>query len=286
MQTTHRRRLDNRWWGVAALVATGALAWGLLAADSAQTLAYGTHERALADVRRAAGPGPHPAMLLIHGGAWQGGSRRDMEEPARWLASAGVTTVAIDYRLVTAGARWPEIRDDVTQAMWWLREHAGELGIDPQRVGVLGNSAGGHLGAWLATTDTVSPRGTHSRPQLLIAWGSPWDLSQPQEFAPPVQEAMHRLLAGADPAQASPLARIDAHSAPALLVHGPRDDVVDPVQSRRACAALQRAGVECRLLLPAGEGHDGTHEPGNEKAVLEAMQQFVAARLRGEGPHL
>src|SRR5688572_11035735 len=92
-------RIDSRWWGVLALVATGLVAWGLLATPETRTLRYGDHPQALAELRPAAGPGPHPAMLLIHGGGWQTGSRRDMASYVVWLADMGVTTVSIDYRL-------------------------------------------------------------------------------------------------------------------------------------------------------------------------------------------
>lgn len=271
-------RRDSRWWGLGALAATGLVAWGLLAMPEARTLRYGEHPRALADVQRAVGPGPRPAMLMIHGGAWQGGSRREMVHYARWLNEMGVTTVAIDYRLTSGGARWPEPRDDVVQAMWWLREHAAELDIDPQRIGVFGMSAGGHLGAWLATTDQVNARGTHSRPRLLIAWGGLWDLARETDFEPAVRDAMHRLMAGGEPRVGSPLARVDAQTAPVLAIHGPHDTTVAPVQSRLACEALRRAGVECQLLEPPGEQHSGPLD-SNKTAVVAAMRQFVEKHL-------
>lgn len=273
------RGLNERWWGALALLATGVVAWLLLSSDDAETMRYAAHERGRADVRRAAGPGPHPAMLLIHGGGWQGGSRHEMADLARWLASAGVTTVAIDYRLTSGGARWPDLRDDVTQAMWWLREHAAELGIDPQRVGVLGASAGAHLGAWLATGDQRNARGTSSRPRLLVGWGGPWDLSREADFEEVLRPGIARLLAGSDPRAASPIGRIDAGSAPALLIHGPEDTTVSVEQSRRACEALQRAGVECRLLSPAGEGHTGLRDKGNAESVMGTMKSFIHRHL-------
>jgi acetyl esterase/lipase len=279
MEPSSWKPLQSRWWGVVALLATGLVAWRLLAADDAQTLRYAEHTQALADLRRPAGPGPHPALLLIHGGAWQGGSRRDMADFARWLASVGVASVAIDYRLTSGGARWPEIRDDVTQAMWWLREHAAELKLDPARIGVFGDSAGAHLGAWLATTDHVNARGTHSRPRLLIGWGGPWDLSREAEFHADVRPALRALLAGGDAAAASPLSRIDAQSAPTLLIHGALDDVIAPAQSRRACEALQRARIECQLLLPAGEGHVGLRVPANTAPVMDTMRRFIWTHL-------
>lgn len=274
----NRRRLG---WGLLAIAAVAAIAWGVLrAGPDGRTLRYGEHPQALADLRPAAGPGPHPAMLMIHGGAWQAGSRQEMAPYAEWLVQHGVTAVSIDYRLTLRGARWPDPRDDVVQAMWWLREHAAELGIDPQRIGVWGNSAGGHLGAWLATTEQLSAKGTSSRPRLLVAWGAPWDLSRGNDFEPAVRDAVDRLLAGADAKAASPLPRVDAKTAPVLLIHGPLDKTVAPVQSHLACAALQRAGVECRLLEPPGEEHDGLQDPANRRAVREALHRFVNTHLK------
>ena len=279
MEDKPQPRFGRRWWGALALVATGLVAWRLMAVPEVRTLRYAEHAQALADVRRAAGRGPHPAMLLIHGGGWQGGSRLDMANEARWLADMGITTVSIGYRLTSGGARWPDPRQDVIQAMWWLREHAADLDIDPRRIGVFGHSAGGHLGAWLATTDEVNGRGTHSRPQLLIAWGAPWDLSRTGDYEPAIQAAIRRLVGTGDPGLASPLGHIDDRSAPMLLIHGPQDVTVAPAQSRRACEAMRRMRVECQLVEPPGEGHVGLRDPANTAAVQGALRRFIQTHL-------
>src|SRR5215212_4962880 len=98
-----------------------------------------------------------PAVVLIHGGGMWTGTRAHMEDQARQLAQAGYVAFSVDYRLVDAEAgyhRWPAQLDDVQRAVRWVRSHAAHYGIDPERVGAFGWSAGGQLAALLGTRDT------------------------------------------------------------------------------------------------------------------------------------
>ena len=126
-------------------------------------------EPLLLDVYRPpARPAPRPAMVLVHGGGMWTGSRADMADPARHLARAGYVAFAVDYRLVDAAAarhRWPAQLDDVQLAVRWVRANAGRYGVDPERVGAYGWSAGGQLAALLGTRDTAtSPWRTPTTP--------------------------------------------------------------------------------------------------------------------------
>ncbi|MFP5393965.1 MAG: alpha/beta hydrolase [Gammaproteobacteria bacterium] len=241
-----------------------------------QTIQFGEH-RLRADIVQPtpAQSGPRPAMILIHGGGWSAGHRDEFSQFAQLLASRGILAMLIDYRLAGPDARWPAQAVDVASAVWYLRENARRLQIDTQRIGALGGSAGGHLAAWLATTDSINPNGTHSRVDLLISLWGPWDLtlSQP-DLRGDARNMIRALLGAAEDKAASPLFSIDRHSAPALLIHGSDDTLVPPSQSRRACNALREAGVECRLLILEGENHS-IQKPENAALVLDHIGRFI-----------
>ena len=106
------------------------------------------------DIYRPVGHEIVPAVLIIHGGGWETGSRQ-MERPlARRLAALGYATIPVSYRLGEAG-RFPNALHDLKAAVRWVRTHAAEQGIDPERIAVLGGSAGGQLAALLGASNGV-----------------------------------------------------------------------------------------------------------------------------------
>jgi acetyl esterase/lipase len=210
---------------------------------------------------------PRPAVVLVHGGGMWTGSRAHMEHPARQLAEAGYVAFSIDYRLVDATTgrhRWPAQLDDVQRAVRWVRSHAADYGIDPERVGAYGWSAGGQLAALLGTRDTrdaTAPMASYSsRVDCVVDLAGDVDLAAYSH--PPELHEVIALLGGAVQEvperyrDASPLTWIDRRSAPFLVIHGDQDDVVPIEQSLRLVAALHAAGVEVEYVELAGAGHD------------------------------
>jgi acetyl esterase/lipase len=213
---------------------------------------------------------PRPAVLFIHGGGWEGGNRSQFAWHSRALAQQGFVTASASYRL-SGVAPYPAALDDCQRAVRWLRKNAGELGLDPARLGAVGSSAGGHLVACLGVRETRNDdvadlRGIASRVTCVV------DVHGIHDF--PGMEESHRtgeyctrFLGGtrdAKPeawADASPLRFVDRESAPMLLIHDPGDDVVPYDQSARLAAALINAARPVEFMPSPGSGHGFIYNP-------------------------
>lgn len=231
--------------------------------------------------RPAPGPG-RPAILAIHGGSWIGGSKRlfrpglrDTHPMAVRLAESGHVVIAPDYRLARPGVPgWPAARDDLREAVRWIRRNARELGVDPGRIAVLGQSAGGHLAAVLGTPpEPPDPEGESSRVQAVVSFYGPSDLERlpMQRVHPPMaHEPVRFFLGGGADApvgkarEASPVHHVRRETAPMLLIHGTRDPWVPVAQSEELARALRAAGVSHRLIRVEGARH------GFELDVMDA----------------
>jgi acetyl esterase/lipase len=213
-------------------------------------------------------PSRRPAVLAIHGGSWCGGSRTDYRsnDPTNTifrLARQGLVVVAVDYQLARSGAPgWPGAIDDLRAAVRWMRGHASELEIDPQRIVALGQSSGAHLAALLGTLpDDEATASASSRVQAVVSFYGPTDLARLVETRQLAYEPA-RILLGGDPAAApqaeflaSPLHHVTHDDAPMLLFHGSDDRWVRPEHSERMAEALERAGVPHRLIVVDGARH-------------------------------
>lgn len=214
--------------------------------------------------------GPHPVVVWIHGGGWRGGTRAAAEKT--WLVRHGYAFASIDYRL-SGVAAFPAPLYDCKAALRWLRLHAEAYDLDPDRIGVWGGSAGGHLAALVGlTADDASLAGSdHPGPscavQAVCDFCGPSDLTRlaNDEIAPDAYELLHtvvRPFLGGAPAEvpdtakrASPLHHVVPGAPPFLLCHGSRDELVPPDESRRLHEALLAAGGESEFHLLDDEGH-------------------------------
>lgn len=207
-------------------------------------------------------PGPAPAVVFVHGGAWMGGDPSQAAGNALHLVRRGIATVSISYRLAPAH-RFPAQLDDVRHGLRWVRAHAAELDIDPERIVLFGLSAGAHLAVLAhlvrgqAALDPDLPAELRHVPEdvrAVIAHYGPYDLARRRS------EMVDTLLGprGEDPAWvrlASPLVHAERAAAPILLIHGTADRVVSWRESERMHAALQVAGRASELLLLEGAPH-------------------------------
>jgi acetyl esterase/lipase len=211
------------------------------------------------------GVGPWPVIVYVHGGGWQRGSRRDPPplldaDFYDGIAAQGFAVAAIDYRL-SGEARFPAPAQDVRAAVGWVRDHAADYRLDPGRVFLWGDSAGGHLALLAALTGAPVRAAVAWFPVTDLA-GLPADLADAggvPDLGPDSREA--RLLGAAASSvpdlarQASPVAHASADAPPILLMHGTVDDLVPAAQSIRLAEALGRAGASVELELVPGATH-------------------------------
>ncbi len=213
-----------------------------------------------------------PAVLMVHGGGWAAGDRRELSTLAHMAAQQGVVALSMDYRLTSEGAHWPAQAEDVATILQWMRGHAGDIGIDGQRIALLGGSAGGHLAAWTARDPNPKKRPN----RLIVLWG-PWDIVRLPESGPDwVGPTVAKLLNGRPARDASPLHHLVRGMPPTLIIHGTADEIVPIDQSHRACAALREIGNECTLVELPGQAH-APEDPKQIQRTLDAVRDALEA---------
>jgi acetyl esterase/lipase len=235
-----------------------------------------------------AGTALRPAVVVIHGGGWISEARDSNREEniARALAERGIASLSIDYLLGNEeGTRvcWPQNLHDCKTAVRWLRRHARQYRLDPDRIGAIGGSAGGHLAAMLAVTgpecglDPAAPFGDLScRIQGAIDMYGPADLENWRDVqalcatrseAPELYKAF------------SVLTYVSSDDPPILMIQGDLDGVTPVSQSEALAARLAAHGVEHRLEIVQGAGHSFDLQP-DQRDLRPLAAEFFHQRLR------
>lgn len=241
--------------------------------------------------------GPHPWVLVIHGGGWSGGQRVHVHPDLGWLVAQGYAAAAVDYRLVARGARnrFPTQVADARCAVRYLRRRAEELDLDPDRAAAIGYSAGAHLAMMLATASDVEGLdegcddvATSPEIRIAVSYFGPTDLRPEAPFDAVAERIVNRFLGASrrrEPelaALASPITHVDSTDAPIMLVHGVEDDVVPIAQSRRMRATLARAGVPTQLVEVEGRGHGFRVFATDLRPATCTSLEFLARALGGD----
>ncbi len=236
------------------------------------------------DLYPAVGSHPAPLVVVIHGGAWEGGDKSEMPAICHYLAGRGYAVASINYRLAPAWP-FPAARDDLNLALDYLALHAAELGLDAQRIVLLGRSAGAQLALLVAyTRHDPSIRG-------VIGFYGPTDLpdlaAHPANPAILDTDAMLRHYVGS-PSQdagryrdASPITYVGPHIPPTLLIHGHRDEMIAFRQSQRLAQQLAHTGRPHLLVaLPwANHAADFNFSGPSGQLSLYAVEYFVSAHM-------
>lgn len=228
----------------------------------------------LANLAWPDGPGPRPAILSVHGGRWRAGNRTDASsiKVQQW-AEFGFFAMSIDYRLV-GGSPAPAPYIDLRCAIRWLHAHAADYGVDPERVYLIGQSAGGHMVSLAATIGdgpyskaggwdgarsdvraVVSVAAAYDLPSL--SWGNLWT-----PVSGNVDDARK---------QASPMNHVSATTKPILVIHSDDDKSVPIQQAVDFVGKLKAAGVTHRFVHYTDKGHMGITED-----VIREARAFIA----------
>jgi acetyl esterase len=261
---TRRLKVDA-YLATVAILATALLA-GPAAAQEGVTVkrdvVYRTVDRDQLglDVYRPAKKGKdRPAVVIIHGGGWRMGDKALFAQQGNQLAERGFVAFSVNYRLAPAHS-YPAAVDDVEAAVEWVRKHAKEYGVDPERIGALGGSAGAHLTGLLATVGKGSLEKGH-RIAAAVSWSGPMDFVSLAPAATAAPDGSIPTFLGCTPdacpdtyAEASPITHVDKTDAPMLLVNSTME-LVPQSQTDAMKAALDEAGVANEAIILPGRAH-------------------------------
>lgn len=251
--------------------------------------AYGPHDRQQLEIYRPRGETvPLPVVIFFYGGRWRSGSRRQYRLLARVLAAPGRVVVLPDYRLYPE-VRFPTFVQDAQAALAWAGAHASEYGGDPRRVFLIGHSAGAHLASLAALGGvTASEPANGERHQVAVAGvvglAGPYDLLPIRD--PVLQDIFGE--AGSQP-DAQPLGRVHPQAPPFLLLHGGRDRVVGPGQSKRMWRRLndmKASGARLVYMQRLGHFRILTALLGlspQARVVQEEVARFIASPVAAVG---
>ncbi len=212
------------------------------------------------------------AVVWIHGGGWTGGITETFFPHARYFASRGAVGFCIHYRLVKADGSVTvgDCLADCKSAIRYIREHAEELGIDPDKIIVAGDSAGGHLASCLGTVDGFDDQTDNLKisavPNAMVLYnplsefttspfinriigGAALDKKPTAESLIPNQEQLELAR------KLSPLYNVHKNQPPTLVLHGTDDTVILPEQSVQFTEAMKKAGNKCKLILLPNTKH-------------------------------
>jgi acetyl esterase/lipase len=229
-----------------------------------------------------------PAVLLLHGGAWRSGDRKQLRGYGVLLGREGYVCVASEYRL-TPEEDWPAQIHDAKAALRWMRANAGELGIDPEKIAVEGNSAGGHLSLMLAATPGVEAfegdggsAGVPTHVAAAVGVYPPTLISHGErERGAVLALGLFGDNGSAElAAAASPLTYVGPEFPPTMLIHGTGDATVPPLASVLMYEALVKAGVPVELHMYAETPHAFDALPAFGRQCSAEMRLFLDRYVR------
>lgn len=229
-------------------------------------------------------PGPHPVLVFIHGGGWHSGAPGEYAFIGRHFARAGYLVVLPGYRLGEAG-RYPHMLEDSAAALAWVQDNAARLSGDPDRVFVMGHSAGAYNAVMLALDGQWLERAGVTPGFIKGVIG----LSGPYDFYPFTSDSARNAFAHvADPRVTQPINHVRAPAPPMLLLTGDADDTVKMRNSKVLAQALTKAGQPTSPVILSGVDHVGPvlklAAPFiRDRRVIDPVLQFLAAHRGASG---
>jgi acetyl esterase/lipase len=253
--------------------------------DRKTNLEFGADKRLRLDVYQPRGQhADRPIVVFWYGGSWLRGDRSQYRFVGAALAERGFVTVLPDYRLFPQ-VRFPAFVDDGARAVAWVQQHAHEFGGDPNRIVLMGHSAGAHMASYLAFNHDYLKR-AGARPESvvgLVGLSGPYVLN-------PNSRVLHEIFASPYTIKDWQPARfVDAGAPPTLLVHGSSDGVVSVEQTRALSEALRRNNVHVETEILDGRGHADTVAAFSlilryRAPVLDETVKFIETVTSQTGP--
>lgn len=252
------------------------------------------------DLARPEGDGPFPAIVFIHGGGWYQGNRQGYRGQIQEAAKRGYVASTISYRLMkfdeskkettTATPIFPAQIHDAKAAIRWVRANAEKYHVDPNRIGVTGGSAGGHLSLLVGLTDPSSNLegdsgnpDQSSRVQAVVNVFGPTDMAFCYEKSSVAW--IFRLFMGGTPSEvpetykaASPITYVSKDDPPVLTLHGDKDALVPVEQARALDEKVKSVGASHTLIMFEGQGHGFGGE--YNKNAWDATWEFFDRHLK------
>ncbi len=261
-------------------------------------LAYGDDSSQYGELRVPSGAGPHPVVVLVHGGCWREFSSASSIAPiADALKADGIATWSIEYRrLNQAGGGWPGTYLDVGRAVDHLRALAQPYHLDLGRVAVVGHSAGGHLAMWVAARTRI-PAGTPLYQADPLPIRGVVDLDGAPDMAGAMpglplpsacgQDVVRAMLGGTPDSVPERYAQVSAIDMlplgiPQVLIWGARDDQVPLAMAERYTRAARQAGDRVQLVVDSTAGHFEAASP--RSSLWPSVHTAIRALLDGKMP--
>lgn len=236
---------------VAFLIANSATLTGRY--DRSTNHSYGPESRQKLDVYSPKDAKDRPVVVFFYGGSWTAGSRGLYRFVGAALAERGIVTVVPDYRLYPQ-VKFPLFIDDGALAVAWAQKHAHEFGGDPQRIVLMGHSAGGHEAAFLAYDRQLLQK-AGADPEYIVGLVG---LSGPYALAPDTQILNTIFASPYTEADWQPVRFVTSQSPPTLLVHGTADDVVSIKHAEKLRDVLQANQVRVETQFYPEKSHSDT----------------------------
>jgi pectinesterase len=238
------------------------------------------------DAHVPAGEGKFPVVLIVHGGGWMAGDKETDIVPVFAPFATNFCWFTINYRLAPTN-RWPACFDDVQTAIRWVKDHAAEFKGDPERIALLGYSAGGHL-----VTLAGTRAGVDTRVQAVAAFAPPTDLVADNERRGGLSVSMKNLFncdstnitdsVRAVLKENSPLTYVAPGLPPFLVINGSADKTVPVGQSQNFVSALKAANVDATLIvIPEGQHRINDWKkftPGWQEQLVKWLEEKLARR--------
>jgi acetyl esterase/lipase len=248
-------------------------------------VAYGPAPREKLDIYRPDIAGPTPVIVFFYGGSWNSGSKAMYPFVASTLARKGFAVVVPDYRLYPE-VRFPAFLEDSARSVAWTQSHLGEIGGDPDRVFLMGHSAGAYNAVMLGLDAPLLRAAGSSRESIAGIVG----LAGPYDFLPITGEDIKPIFASVgDGPESQPVSYVDGHAPPMLLLAGADDNTVYPRNTTALAGRIANKGGAVQTQIYPGVAHIGLITAiaplfQRRAPVLQAVVDFVVTHKRQSSP--